>query len=131
LSRPAPDRLKRHGVLYLATPYTKHRDGRDYAYEEAAAILARLWAEGLVCYSPITHWHHASSHQDMRRTNTTDEWLEVNRPLMRLCGAMVVPDFDDWEASDGIAAEIVDFRKRRRPVYLLDHVLLTVVRRLA
>jgi hypothetical protein len=123
-------RLKRYGLLYLATPYTRHNLGKDTAYLEASTILARLLMdEGLPCYCPITHWHDASTTQHMISVKDED-WLAINRPIMNVCGAMIVPDFDDWETSRGIAEEIVEFRENRKPVYLIDQVTLNVIRAL-
>lgn len=122
-------RLKKHGLLYLATPYTLHNLGKETAYLEASTILARLLVEGLPCYSPITHWHDAATTQYMKDVRDED-WLAINRPMMNVCGAMIVPDFDDWKTSKGIAEEITEFRENRKPAYLIDQVSLNVIRQL-
>ncbi len=122
-------RLAKYGLLYLATPYTRHNLGQPMAYLEASTILARLLMEGLACYSPITHWHDASTTQHMLSVKDED-WIRINRPIMNLCGAMIVPDFDDWAESRGIAEEIVEFNENRKPAYLIDQVSLNVIRAL-
>lgn len=122
--------LNKFGLLYLATPYTRHALGKDTAYLESSTILARLLIdEGLPVYSPITHWHDASTTHYMLNIQDED-WLNINRPMMNVCGAMVVPDFDDWQTSKGIAEEIAEFRENRKPAYLIDQVTLNVIRRL-
>jgi hypothetical protein len=122
-------RLDRYGLLYLATPYTRHGLGKATAYLESSTVLARLLMEGLPCYSPITHWHDASTTHYMLGVRDED-WLKINRPIMNMCGAMIVPDFDDWQTSKGIAEEIVEFRENRKPIYLIDQVTLNVIRAL-
>jgi hypothetical protein len=125
-----PVRLDRYGLLYLATPYTRHSLGKPMAYMEASTILARLLMdEGLPCLCPITHWHDASTTHYMIGVKDED-WLAINRPMMNVCGAMVIPDFNDWKSSRGIAEEIVEFRENRKPVFLIDQITLGVIRQL-
>jgi hypothetical protein len=123
-------RLNKFGLLYLATPYTRHSLGKDTAYLESSTILARLLMdEGLHCYCPITHWHDASTTHYMIGVKDED-WLAINRPIMNVCGAMIIPEFDDWESSKGIAEEITEFRESRKPVFLIDQITLGVIRQL-
>lgn len=123
-------RLSRYGLLYLATPYTLHKDGKDMAYQEAVAILGRLHRDtGLPFYSPIVHWHDASKTEFLKDVQDSD-WLKINRPIMSACGAMVVPDFNGWKASAGIEEEVIDFRSAGKPIFLIDQITFNVVRRL-
>ena len=97
---------------------------------EASSILARIQMDvGLPCYCPITHWHDAATTHFMKDIEDKD-WLDINRPMMNVCGAMIVPDFDDWQKSAGIAEELADFRENRKPAYLIDNVTLDIIRAL-
>lgn len=114
----------RKGRGYLATPYTKHIEGQEYAYKVACVHLASLHSLGVWAFSPIAHWHTASLHDPSRKLPhyTPDQWLALNKPEMDLCDWMLIPyDRDEnWKQSEGIRKERLYFEQCGKPVYFYE-----------
>lgn len=122
--------LQEHSLIYLATPYTKHPDGREYAYKIAAANLAHLVGLRLRVYSPITHYHTASILDPENRLKhlTPDEWFAINLPMMEICDCLAIPDWKEVDESEGVAKEVSWFAGQKLPVYKLKMHLLRAIK---
>lgn len=116
--------LRRFALVYLATPYTKHPDGLEYAYRIAAGQLAHFGAWGVSVYSPITHWHQATlfDPQNVLRHSTPQEWFERNLPMMDVSDCVLIPNFKEAGDSDGIAKEADEFMRHGKPVIDWDRI---------
>lgn len=122
------DVLRNAKRVYLATPYTKHPEGQEYAFLYAAGQLANLYALGVKrIYAPIVHWHTATlfDNSNILRRYSPDEWFEHNRPEMDLCDVMAIPDetgsqVEAVPTSEGIAKERAYFEQCGRPVIVYD-----------
>lgn len=106
----------------MATAYTKHIEGQEYAYKLACGYVATLSALGLHVYSPIAHWHTASLLDKRLKRLTPDQWFDLNKPEMDLCDWMLVPyDRDEnWKRSEGIHKERIYFHQTGKPVYFYE-----------
>ena len=111
-------------MIYLATPYTKHKDGREYAFLWAAGLLATLSTYKLNVYCPIAHWHTATVLDPLNRLRhlTPDEWFEKNLPMMELCDCMLFPLNENIEFSEGVRREREYFESLDRPIIEFDPV---------
>lgn len=122
------DVLRNAKRVYLATPYTKHPEGIEYAFLYAAGQLANLYALGVKrIYSPIVHWHTATvlDPNNILRHFTPDEWFEHNKPEMDLCDCMAIPDESGQQieavpTSEGIAKERAYFEDGQKRVIVYD-----------
>lgn len=118
------DELRKFKMVYLATPYTKHPEGLDYAYKIAAGQVGYFGGWGVNVYSPITHWHQATifDPQGVLRHSTPQEWFDRNLPMMLLSDCMVIPNFKEVGDSEGIAKEADEFMTQNKPVIDWDGV---------
>lgn len=101
---------------YLATPYSKYPFGHDAAFEMAACAAAKLMENGVAVFCPITHSHPASKFIGSVANTDHDFWLNIDRPMMRAAGGLIVYKAQSWEVSDGMAKEIEEFRAAGKPV---------------
>lgn len=121
--------LRCHELVYIATPYTLHTQGKEYAYKIACAMIAKLAGYGISAYSPIAHWHTASllDPQNRLRHLDCDGWQLINKPMMDMSSCLLVPDFSEWEHSRGIHKERLYFHECRKPVFFMESARLKVV----
>lgn len=112
--------LAAHGMVYLATPYSKFRRGLDAAFEEAAYLAGRLIQRHIKVYSPIVYTHPVS--KSGARLNPLDHslWLPFDRAMMERSDILAVAMMEGWEASFGIQHEINFFSESHKPVCYLD-----------
>ncbi|MEP5937349.1 MAG: DUF1937 family protein [Erythrobacter sp.] len=106
-------------VTYLACPYTKvgGRNADQLAspairaarYNAVTAAAARLIEEGHRVYSPITMTHPIDL--ALVEQQTSDFWVELDRPHMELCSRIIVLTLDGWEESSGVQKEIQHFER--------------------
>lgn len=119
--------------VYLATPYTKHPEGIEYAFLYAAGQLAALYASGVKrIYSPIVHWHTATvlCPYGTLRGLSPDDWFDQNKPEMDLCDVMAIPDqsgaqVDAVPSSIGVAKEREYFLAIGKPVVVYELTRMT------
>lgn len=116
------------GLGYLATPYTKYPAGIEQAWIDACSLTARLMVTGLCCYSPIAHTHPLAIHG---RLDPLDHsiWLPFDEVMMARADALIVARMPSWETSKGIAYEVDFFERAGKPIFDLDPLSLTLVRR--
>lgn len=113
--------------VYLATPYSKRvtRKGKWahdlslYASAQAAREMSRLARVGITAVSPIVqaaemvHSEAAEGVDGRPRLDPLDAqfWERWCRPLLDTCSAIVVPDIEGWQASEGIHHEVMTVLK--------------------
>jgi hypothetical protein len=96
------------GLVYLATPYSKYKDGHAAAYSIACRIAARVMNEGVAVYSPIAHGHGIAIHgreDGVELASDAGTWRSINLAVLRGCSDMVIPEIDGWRESEGIQDE--------------------------
>ena len=110
------------GPVYLATPYSKRvmRNGKWahdlslYASAQAAREMSRLARVGVTAISPIVqaaemvHSEVAEGVDGLPRLDPLAAafWENWCRPMLDACSAIVVPDIEGWQASEGIRHEV-------------------------
>lgn len=107
-------------MIYLASPYSHSNAAvRERRFQAVCRATAALICAGRVVYSPI-----ASSHPLARYGIPTDWdfWAKFDREVISHCNALWVLTLPGWEASRGVAAEIVIAEELRLPIAYLDIV---------
>jgi nucleoside 2-deoxyribosyltransferase len=104
---------------YLASPYSRFRDGREAAYKaacHAAAVLARA---GVPVFSPIAHSHGIAENGGI---NPVDHsiWLPADRPFMDAAKGIIVLKLAGWQTSVGVNHEIGYFARDGKPVIYME-----------
>ena len=109
-------------LIYLACPYT-HPDPtvREFRFMEATRAAARLVAEGMVVYSPITMTHPIDVELAGRHaTLGSDFWVRFDEAFMERCNKMIILKLDGWSESSGILRERRYFEREGKPVSFID-----------
>lgn len=107
-------------IVYLATPYS-HPDPkvRVQRYEAVTRHAAKMVAEGLVVFSPITMTHPI---EVLGETDPapTEYWIAFDEPFMDACAEAVVLMLPGWESSRGVAREIAHFTAQSKPILFVE-----------
>lgn len=107
-------------LFYLATPYTKYPHGIEQAFIDACKLAARLLNEKkFSVYSPIAHTHPIAIHGNIDPYELSI-WLPFDANMIRVCNSLLVAHMDGWEQSSGIAHEVDEFSRARKPILDLD-----------
>jgi hypothetical protein len=124
------------GIVYLASPYTKHPQGMDVAYENAVVAARRLLALGFCVYSPIIHGHPLPGEvgvvsgplsrgngsrlcgaKGMRIPLTSEFWWAHCKPFLDAAVLMVVLKDEGWNKSLGVIYEVGYMRAQGKRVW--------------
>lgn len=116
------------GLVYLATPYSKHPRGIDAAFIEAAKLTGLLIRTGMTVYSPIAHTHVVAVQGGIDPFDHSI-WLPFDMAMMNAADTLIVAHMDGWESSFGIAEEVKVFARANKPIYDLDPATLFMERR--
>lgn len=122
-SDPRIARLRDLGLIYLASPYTKYTAGHVVAASEVAKLAGFLLERGISLFCPIAHAHYIAHEADIIALDHRF-WLDVDRPLMDKCDALLVSTMRGWDESVGVRYEMLVFRKQGKPIYLIDPITL-------
>lgn len=117
--------LQRHRRVYLATPYTKYREGIGAAWKAAAEVASHLFRAGIDTYSPIVH-HHPIAIAGNLDPLDHKIWLPANQTQIDDADAIVVALLEGWDESYGVNVEIEMFQAAGKPIYYLHPVTLEV-----
>jgi hypothetical protein len=115
-------------LSYLSSPYTLYAKGLDAAFQEIAAITGRLRKAGLFVFSPIVHSHSEAVYAELDPLDLT-LWYPYNKIMMQRCDNLIVAHMDGWNESAGVKGEIEFFEKAARPIFDLDPLTLSMVKR--
>lgn len=119
-ARPdAPNDLRQFSLCYLATPYSKYKNGLDAAFQDAARLAASLLKEGVKVYSPIAHTHPLALYSKLDPLDHSI-WLPFDEAMMDAADALVVAHMSGWDKSFGIQHEIKFFQSAKKPIFDLD-----------
>jgi len=119
------DRLKKHRLTYLATPFTLFKGGLNEAFQSASALAACLMRAGIPVFCPIAHSYPIAKYGGIDPT-WHEFWLSGDKPLMEAADALVVGMMDGWDQSRGVSEEINVFRTADKPIYFLNPETLEV-----
>lgn len=110
--------LRKAGLVYVATPYSKYPGGIEAAFVEACRLTAKLVEAGVAAYSPIAHSHPIATRG---RIDPYDYaiWLPLNDVIIQRCDALAVLMMDGWDTSYGVDLEVKAFRTAGKPVFFI------------
>ena len=93
---------------------------------DSAKLCARLLECKVNVYSPVVHAHPIAVHGGINPLDH-DFWLSFDAVMIRKCDALIVGQLEGWDRSFGVAHEIAEFSKLRKPIHYLDPVTLKLV----
>ena len=108
-------------LAYLGTPYTRYAAGIEAAFQDAAALAARLLLSGIHVYSPIAHTHPLAMYGLLDPLDHSI-WLPFDELMMRRCDTLIVAHMEGWQESKGIAHEVDYFWRAGKPIFDLSDV---------
>lgn len=117
--RDAIERLNKHSLIYVASPYSSYPHGHDRAYADVAEVCWWLRQSGIRHFSPIVYAHPLARVWGVDQGNGAF-WLDFDKTMMTVSDAMVIVDLDGWADSTGIAIETAIFESYHKPVYHLN-----------
>ena len=109
------DRMTKHSLVYVATPYSRYADGLDAAYEEACAVTGELLRFHVKAFSPIAHSHGIAKYANIDPLDH-QFWMRADKTYIDKADALIVVQLDGWDESVGVAMEIRDFREAGKPI---------------
>lgn len=112
-------------LFYLATPYSHpYAYVRELRFKAAAILTAKLIESGVQVFCPISHSHPIETYGFNGRVMPTDFWLQIDKPLMERCDALMIGCLPGWDRSTGVTAERQWFAEQGRPSLKLDEAML-------
>ena len=109
-----------NGYWYLATPYSKWKDGTDNAFVEACRVAGILIRAGVSVFCPIAHTHPIASFGNIDRFDHAI-WLPAAGPPVRAPRGLIVCQMPGWERSIGICKEVDFFIDESKPIIYMDY----------
>lgn len=113
--------IPKDAFVYLACPYSHESyDMRSARAEIQQCLMAYLISRGVKVFAPIEHsWRVA---EDLG-LDDAKYWLEVDKVILPVCTAIIVPMIYGWDKSEGIKREIEWAKELKIPVYFLTERL--------
>lgn len=107
-------------VIYLASPYS-HPDAavREENFRKVSKFAAKMNAEGLVTFSPITYGHTLVQFRQM--PTDWEFWQNFCFKLLIKCDKLTVLMIDGWEKSRGVAEELSIARDHGIPIEYIEY----------
>lgn len=93
------------GYAYLASPYSKYKDGPEVAYHLACRGAGMLIDRRVPVFCPIAQSHAICQHSDLP-ANDHDVWLHADWPLLSNASALVILALVGWDESFGVQWEM-------------------------
>ena len=81
--------MTREPFWYLATPYTKDKEGIDKAFKKACKASAFLVKNGIRIFSPIAHAHAIAINGGINPLDH-DGWISAEIPMMEAAVGVIV-----------------------------------------
>ena len=105
------------GLIYIAQPYS-HEDPamREWRYQQALKVAARLMLQGWAVFSPIAHTHPIERETGKQ---SHDFWLRQDIAVLRHAAKLVVLMLPGWKESKGVAEEIAVAKANKIPIELM------------
>lgn len=105
-------------AVYLATPYSGHPQGMDWAHRRAQESALLLMKGGVSVFCPIMHSHPVAS---FGLPKDQAFWMAMDLPWLRKADWLVVdPLGTDWRDSKGVSTEVEEARKRGIRIFWLE-----------
>ena len=115
--------MRKLGLIYLASPYSKYPHGIEAAWEDVCEIAGRLMKKGAIVYSPIAHSHPIAMASLELDHLDHQFWMVQNKAMLDAANTLMIAKMLDWEKSEGIKEEIKkwsDWGKSTRSILYLN-----------
>jgi hypothetical protein len=83
------DRMCKHSLVYVATPYSKYKYGLDVAYQEACAFTGELMRFNVKAFSPIAHSHGIAQYANIDPLDH-QFWMRADKTYIEKADALIV-----------------------------------------
>lgn len=107
------------GFWYLATPYSKFRDGLDSAYYCAKEASRNLQHYEIKHFCPIVSAHEICQTSGIGKLRH-DFWMPVDQHFMDIAEGLLVVKLDGWDTSRGVSEEINIFASQGKQSYAIE-----------
>jgi len=105
--------------VYLATPYSHmNPDVQQARFAAVNAVAARMMADGLLVFSPISHTHPIALAGNLPKG--WDYWQQYDLTFIRWADEVHVLLLDGWAESVGVTAEIALAESLGKPVRYIN-----------
>lgn len=109
----------RGSYVYLATPYSRYKDGLEAAFRDACVAAKQLMDERIPVFCPIAHSHPiamATGHDPCDH----GFWMAVDGVMMRRAACLLVCKMPGWDESRGVEIETLKFRDDGKRVFYAE-----------
>lgn len=89
-----------------------------HRYVFALIVSEELRKKGYVVYSPIIHWHVQT--QLFNLPPEASFWEVQNNAMIEVCGGIIIPRIPQWELSEGIVDELVEFQEAGKEIIFYE-----------
>lgn len=103
---------------YLATPYRSFPGTEGQAFAAACKQAAVLSDAGISVFSPIAHTHPVGMFTE-RLNPDSDDWVQLDLPILRASAGVIVCGLPGWESSAGIKAEVAVASWHQKPIVFM------------
>lgn len=108
-------------LVYVGSPYSHESKAvMEENFKRVTAFTAKLCAEGVLAFSPITYGHTLVEFRDMPRD--WNFWKTFCLSFMDNAERMIVYKMPGWENSRGLEAEIEYAKQNNIPIEYVDFV---------
>lgn len=102
--------------IYLASPYSKYKDGQEEANRLACIAAGELIKAKLPVFCPISHSHAISVNTELAAMDHSI-WMPLDFAFTEAAFVMVVCMMDGWDESFGVRKEIEYMEAHNKPIY--------------
>jgi len=106
-------------LIYLASPYSKYKDGPEAAFKAVCQKAAEVMSMGYDVFCPIAHSHPIEEHGFFGEKGDHDFWLKQDFAILRKADELWVYMMPGWEKSYGVTKEIELAKARKIPIEYL------------
>jgi hypothetical protein len=105
--------------IYVATPYSRHPQGREVAYLQACEAGSYFLHQKVPSFVPIVYFHPIHM-IDGAEADNLEFWIEADRPFIETSAGMALVKLPGWEYSSGIAEEKRLFKEAKKPIFMVE-----------
>lgn len=106
--------------VYLTAPFRHEiRDIEDSRFACVTHAAGKLWQDGSMAFSPITHEFHKRTHGYLNEVSYATH-LRFNKKILRQCEKLIVLKLPELAKSKGVAIEISCARENSIPILRVE-----------